>query len=558
MKKWSRTPRYKTLEIIKFYDRIYEFVSRYVIFVISWILSIMAVLIIWVREPNLAAVSSTNTTFTGTSDAFVQEPWLIYPVNYFAGKLISFDGNNNIYGLGWPIWSTQQLTWPVLRNSIDNIVQYNWVILPRQISRSAWVPEFTKEWYSVELVQTFLEWMWSSQVDISSIQSSIKHITKKSLSESMFKTFSISCTKRMLFIRDFCDLKLQDSISTRNSYDLSGSVSELQTIKEYVFSSNSSNIQTLFCNEMIKQYRYSGKASMAAIMNWCSEEITNEAAYIGYMIDINQEVKTNKFTNRVYNNIIINQYKLMSVYQYLMSKIQWGEYINEQDDNILHTYGSYIVKLANNNLISQPYWDIITVFHNKYLIPWLTERNVFASTYQKGITQELIDSTNLLINWDASKWFKSITEWSRLRENWEIGWLLVNQSPPIGVETPDEVIMQNTGYNENSTTSGETTTTTWEQANTLWINQLIKQVLWSEPQSVTKNWTIIIVKYSYKSAWWIASIDLSQKWLTQLYFDSPDFGATKITHPQVIFANSNTELIIAIMSDYLTSVVNKN
>jgi hypothetical protein len=64
-------------------------------------------------------------------------------------------------------------------NSIDNIVQYNGVILPRQISRSAWVPKLQQEFYSESMIKTFLEGMGTSQADSSSIMLAMDSITKK-------------------------------------------------------------------------------------------------------------------------------------------------------------------------------------------------------------------------------------------------------------------------------------------------------------------------------------------------------------------------------------------
>jgi|GEM_PF-3412801 len=54
-------------------------------------------------------------------------------------------------------------------NSINNIVQYNGIILPRQISRSAWVPHFESEIYSEAMITTLLKGMGDSQVNLMDI-----------------------------------------------------------------------------------------------------------------------------------------------------------------------------------------------------------------------------------------------------------------------------------------------------------------------------------------------------------------------------------------------------
>jgi len=538
-------------------------VSRYLIFVIAGFLGIVGVLIIWIWEPQ-DQQTTTIKSIVGTSDSFVQETWLIYPVNYFAAKLISFDGENKIYGLGWPVWSNQQLSWSTLWNSIDNIIQYNGVILPRQISRSAWVPKFTQERYSEWMVKLFLEGMSSSQTDTSSIQYLMSKSNKQLLSGSILDTFKLGCTDRRLFTTQFCDLKLQDSILMWDLYDLSTVWQELDIIADYVFSkSTNKDNQTTFCNAMLKQYRYSWSPLISRNMQWCSEETTNEVTYISYMISVNEEVRTNQFTNKVYNNASINQYKLMSRYQYLMYKIKWAEYIEAQDDEILRTYGSYITQLVDRTEITQPYGDIITIFHQAYLLPWLNEREAYSSASQKDITNWLIYVSNLIINGDESQWITSVASGSRLQSvdflksqgiydenNTYVDKIADNPAPEQpSIVTSDVATINTTSTRTWSTTPTPTPTVSAKDT----LNALIATVLNVEPTSVNQRGSIVIIQYPYKWMSWFVAVDLVKKWETQIYFDSPDSGATKITHPQVIFNSSNKELIMAIMDNYLGS-----
>jgi hypothetical protein len=100
--------------------------------------------------------------------------------------------------------------------------------------------------------------MGTSQVNIDSISSSLLQSKKNILDNSLFDTFNIGCTSRKLFTTKFCDLKLFDAIPLWSSYDLSGSIEELQFVHDYVFSSSTNkDIKAQFCDAMIKQYRYS-------------------------------------------------------------------------------------------------------------------------------------------------------------------------------------------------------------------------------------------------------------------------------------------------------------
>jgi hypothetical protein len=554
----SNIPHYKTLDIIEFYDQVYDFVSRYLIFVLAWIFAVIATLIIWIWEPDTATLTSTQTSTWVANPWYITQTGLIYPANYFAAWSLNFDWDNKIFWLGWPIWRNQWM-W----NSIDNIVQYNGVILPRQISRSAWVPKLQQAYYSESMIRTFLEGMGTSQADINLIKSDIVPISKATLDGSLFNTFGIGCTSRSLFTTIFCNLKLQDAIPMRNAYDLSGSISELTTIHNYVFTtSRDTNIAKNRCTAMIEQYRYSAAGGFIWLTKWCDADIVNEAQYIENMIAINQEVGSNQYTSKVYINPIINRYKLMSWYQYFMSRIQSNQFVDGQDDVILETYDAYITKLTDSNSIVQPYGDIIAIFHQQYLIPWLTSRDSFASIPQREFTQSMIATTNLIVNGDTNQWIVSVSSWSRLKS---IEFLV---SQGMYYDNSNTTWSAAAYTTPPSTTSGSTTTntTTWTINPTpnTWaaapqpavssIDGLIAKVLGTTPTSTpTKRWQIILIKYNYKWAGWIVSVDLSKKGITQIYYDSPVSGATKITHPQVIFNTSNTELILAIMNNYLST-----
>gem|GEM_PF-2236936 len=56
-------PQYKTLDIIKFYTQVYEFVNKYLIFVFAAFLSIIVVGILWIWQPStLQSISINNST----------------------------------------------------------------------------------------------------------------------------------------------------------------------------------------------------------------------------------------------------------------------------------------------------------------------------------------------------------------------------------------------------------------------------------------------------------------------------------------------------------------
>lgn len=152
-------------------------------------------------------------------------------------------------------------------NSIDNVVQYNGVILPRQISRSAWVPKLQQAYYSESMIKTFLEGMGTSQADINTIKLAMNSVVKQSLSgNSMIDYFGIGCSTRSIRITKFCDLKLIDAIDQRAVYDLSSSIVDLQFVYDYLFINHpNKNIQKLRCDEMKQQYRYSAHAGIAKL-----------------------------------------------------------------------------------------------------------------------------------------------------------------------------------------------------------------------------------------------------------------------------------------------------
>jgi hypothetical protein len=127
---------------------------------------------------------------------------------YFAESPITFTWNNTIFWLGWPI-RLSQWAW----NSIDNIIQYNWIILPRQIGGNAWVPNLQQQDYTKSMIQMLLTWMANSSVTIESIEAALDNIEKEEPSASLSSIFWIWCINKPLFTTKFCDLKLWDAMS---------------------------------------------------------------------------------------------------------------------------------------------------------------------------------------------------------------------------------------------------------------------------------------------------------------------------------------------------------
>jgi hypothetical protein len=555
-------PTYKTLDIIEFYNQVYDFVSRYLIFVLAGIFAIIAILVIWIREPSSNKIITRNTMTGSEYQWYIQETWLIYPVNYFAEGSLNFEWDNKIFWLGWPIWRNQWM-W----NSIDNVVQYNWVILPRQISRSAWVPKLQQAYYTESMIKTFLEWMGTSHTDSSLIKATMDTVSKKSFSGSMISYFEIGCSARSIFITTFCDLKIIDAINQWNEYDLSKSTDQLAIVYSYLFKKHpNSNIQKARCNAMIQQYRYSANPNIAPLTLWCSKKITNEIAYIGNMVVVNEEIKSNKYTTTIYNEPSINRYKLMSWYQYFMMRIKADEFTSK-DVVALTDYNSYIIKLANEWVIVQPYGDIIATFHQTYLTTWLDRRESFATSNEQELTQELKTTTNTIIYGDAIQWIVSINSWSRIRSNdfliaqW---WYYETSNTSSSSSDKNTSNNESTWWNniqdnsQQNLWTGSTKATsiaTWQTLpTTSALDWLISQVLGTAPTSPPiKKWQLILIKYTYKWKNRFAAVDLSKNGTTQVYYDSPVSGATKITHPQVIFNTSNKELIAAIMDNYIRS-----
>jgi hypothetical protein len=380
----------------------------------------------------------------------------------------------------------------------------------------------------------------------------------------MVDRFGIGCSIRPIMTTTFCDLKLIDAINQWGSYDLSSATTQLPMVYDYIFVSHpNTDIQKLRCQAMIQQYRYSANPLIKKLTQWCSSTITTEAEYISNMVAVNEEVRSNKFNNKIYSEPSINRYKLMSWYQYFIPKITTDQF-NDEDVTILTNYDSYITKLVSRWSIAQPYWDIISVFHQQYLIPWLDRRDSFAKPNEKALTQALKKTTDLIIYGDTSQGMVSITSWSRIKpidflmSQWlyygdndaTTSWsssinnqISTSEPQSSSPATTTQVTWSVTTQQQDTTTSGDSS-----------LDALISQVLGTTPTATPiKRWQIILIKYNYKWVWWIAAVDLWKKWATQLYYDSLISGATKITHPKVIFNTSNKELIIAIMNNHIST-----
>lgn len=548
-------PQYKTLNIIKFYTQVYEFVNKYLIFVVAAILSVIIISVLWIREPNPSALIAAD--MSTWYKAYHQEVGLLNPLNYYAAKELVFDTSSKIYALGWPIWSQNGMI-----NSIDNIVYYNGIVLPRQISKSEWVPHFESETYTEPMITTLLKWMWDSQVNLDDITERLVKPNLTVLEDGLIDTFGLQCTTRNLATYTFCDLKLLNTINSWYHYDLANSFEELPLIHDYIFNqSNNEWLKKSFCESIARQYRYSWESSIRPLLRSCGQELINESEDIAQLKEINHEVETAKITNKIYTNPIMNRYKLMSIYQYLMRQINNNEFMDEQDTNLLTSYNSFITNLGNQDNVIQPYGDIILVFHQIHLIPWLQSRDAFASSSQRELTKQLIATTSLLINGNPTINFDPLSKWSKLGNGGNLSsWL--NDIPVVitwdRFDDRDDVMTGITNENTNTNDTGmllpdpdiieDTPIADIPLPSLTW---LVMSVIWVTPSSITKRWALIIIKFVYSDIRWVAAVSTADAWSTQLYYDSDISGASKITHPSVLFKPINQEKIHGILERYI-------
>jgi len=316
-------------------------------------------------------------------------------------KLLSQNIENRdlvIYILQWYL----NIQWDFIR-SIDNLITYKWFIIPKYLSiyktlilKDIWY--FSNPNYDILELKSFI---YNIVLTPKQNYEKIKNV-QLPLQDSISNTFKIWCVLDTLLYNATCDHYIQTFLNEFFIYNIKNNYDEFEKIF-YKLSKNKKYKGTL-CENIQKYVLYSNDTNQVIkdLFTTCNDSWYQTIKRIDWFIKIQDQLEKKHITLDMYNDRMLNEYKLISLQQLLYQDISNNRI---EIDNI-SLYLDFLKELLKKNWIDNFYKDEIYRFNNQYLIKEIEKPlNYFNETKKIGINS-IIDNINIINQWNSLIWFK--------------------------------------------------------------------------------------------------------------------------------------------------------
>ena len=249
--------------------------------------------------------------------------------------------------------------------SIDNLVKYQWYIIPKSfvidenIILSA-VEYFDSDSYSIDKLESVIKnIVFSTKLDTNN-----QNNKQMVLDENIENTFNISCIFENKITQKMCDYYTDQFLKSFFVYDIKNDISWLNRINEKL---SQTDKHKNFC-EWIKKiilYSKSTEYDLKDIVQTCWSWISiQEFQKINNFILVQKELNDWYIKDQIYEQEDINIYKLLSFQQIIFNDIK-----SQRINNVrINSYINFLKNLLKNNNLSQFYKEEIYRFNNYFLI----------------------------------------------------------------------------------------------------------------------------------------------------------------------------------------------
>lgn len=374
--------------IITKYTKIYKFIFKYSIYVIIGLISIL----ILNHQINKSENLDTNDNF------IIEKAKLIGEFNKITNQNIN-NPDINVHILQWTLEMGEDLIF-----STNNLISYKNLIMPRNMflydsSPIEWKAYFDKSNYNIEELEKFAQNIVFTNSD--QIEKTIKNTISLPINESLKNTFYLDCIKDPKVINKSCDYYIDNFLDTFFVYDVSRDYEWLQEIFN-----NLKNTQhkVNMCESMKKYILYSNDTNekIENIFISCGDNYYEDFHTIQLFLDIQNQLKEWYINQTVYQNEMLNAYKLISYQQIIYNDLHQSTINNIR----FETYINYLQELLKkDNKIDSFYLDLTYRLNNNYLINLLNKLKYKVSDNKKTEIENIIRNLNKINNGDALVWY---------------------------------------------------------------------------------------------------------------------------------------------------------
>lgn len=372
------------------YKKIYNYFFKYFIYTI--------ILVLWIIKL-INIFSNKDIVLENNKDFMIEKVKLIWEFNK---KINSQTDNENIktHILNWNFENDKDL---LISN--DNLISYKGIVLPKhtfiyQTKSLKDIKYFEDTGYDTnELVNIAKNTIF---VNLDQIEKEQNQNTSLPLKENIENTFYIKCIKQKKLFDKICNNYTKNFLNNFYIYNIDQDLDWLIETFDILYNSKH---KTAFCEGMVKYIIYSKNTDnrLEQIFIKCWKNYIQEYQTFKNFLDIHTQLEKWYITPNVYNEQILNEYKLISFQQIIYNDLQQN-IINNIRINSYFDYLNNILKNTEN--IRWFYTDLTYRFNNHYLLDILNKNKYKFTENKRFEIENIIKNLNLINNWNILEWHK--------------------------------------------------------------------------------------------------------------------------------------------------------
>jgi len=370
------------------YKKIHKFIYKYSIFLI---ITFIAIILVYIQ-------SNKNIKLNIVDNFVVEKAKLIWAFE----KTINQDTDDkytNIYILQWSLKISDDLLF-----STNNLLSYKDLIMPNTIFannlKDIKNKKYFESWdYKIKDLESFAKNILFTNSDQAKADS--KQIINLPIETNIQDTFYLQCIHDTKIFNKICDYYIQNFIEDFYIYDISKDYKWLIDIFDQI---KNTKHKDQMCKAMNKYILYSNDTNkkLENIFIACWDDYYKNFHTLELFLDILNQLQKWYINTTVYQNKLLNDYKLISYQQLIYNDIRQNKVNNIR----FETYISFLQEiLKSNDKIDWFYIDISYWLNNNYLINILNKLKYKVSDKKKWEIENIIDWLNRLNNWDELVWY---------------------------------------------------------------------------------------------------------------------------------------------------------
>jgi hypothetical protein len=285
--------------------------------------------------------------------------------------------------------------------SINNLVEYKWFILPKNVvlyddTRLKSKEDFSS-WYESKDLEIFIK----NIIFTNNNTDDIKTNKLLPLNDNIEDTFYLKCTHNPKIFNFICNHYIDNFLDTFFIYDLS---SDYKWLNDMFYNLKWTKNETRFCSWINKYVSYSKdtSANLEWILLQCWDNFYKIFNKTKLFLNVQNQLSEWYIKSNTTSDKEINEYKLISYQQILYNDTVWN-IVNEAR---FSAYLNYVASLLKkDNLIDPIYYDITYWINNNYLIPHLNSLKYKLTDNKKQELENIINSLETINKWNNLDWF---------------------------------------------------------------------------------------------------------------------------------------------------------